>query len=168
MQTIYLAGPGVFRRDAQQWGQQLQAACQRFGLRGLYPLDQTAPADLSPEQTAAWIFAANCALIEQADVILADVRAFRSQSEPDSGTAFEIGYAHALGKPIVLWLPDLNAGISMLDRVGRRYDLADLAVEDFGAPLNLMLWQSAAHVIYRTQAAEAIEDLAIFIENSNT
>ncbi|QLI81454.1 nucleoside 2-deoxyribosyltransferase [Chitinibacter fontanus] len=168
MQTIYLAGPGVFRPDAHNWGLQLQQACQQFGLRGLYPLDQAAPANLSPAKTAAWIFAANCALIRQADAVFADVRAFRSISEPDSGTAFEIGFAHALGKPILLWLPDVPANITMLDRVGQRHDLAGWSVEDFDAPLNLMLWHSASHVIYHTEVLSAIESAANYLNNSTT
>lgn len=168
MQTIYLAGPGVFRPDAQHWGQQLQQACRQFGLRGLYPLDQAAPEHLSPTETAAWIFTENCALIRQSDAIFADVSAFRSISEPDSGTAFEIGYAYALGKPILLWLPDLPANTTMLDRVGQRQDAAGLSVEDFGAPLNLMLWQSAAHVIYHTNLLNAIESAANYLNNSST
>ncbi|WP_373973886.1 nucleoside 2-deoxyribosyltransferase [Chitinibacter sp. SCUT-21] len=168
MQTIYLAGPGVFRPDAHAWGQDLQQYCAEFGLRGLYPLDQAAPADLTAAQAAAWIFQANCDLIRQSDAILADVRAFRSRSEPDSGTAFEIGFAHALGKPILLWLPDLEIGATMLDRVGSHRDEGGLMVEDFGAPLNLMLWQCASAVIYHTHPKLALQEASFFLINSST
>ncbi|WP_047396946.1 nucleoside 2-deoxyribosyltransferase [Chitinibacter sp. ZOR0017] len=160
MQTIYLAGPGVFRPDAAAWGQALQAACAEQGLCGLYPLDQACPADLHGPTAAAWIFQQNCALIQQADAVLADVRAFRSQSEPDSGTAFEIGYAHALGKPIYLWLPDLPAGVDMQTRLAGVTDAQGWHIENFAAPLNLMLWQAATAVIYATDPQSAVEILA--------
>lgn len=48
--------------------------------------------------------------------------------EPDSGTVFEVGFAHALGKPV--------AAVLAMDG---RYDML---IEDFGGPLNLMLSES--------------------------
>ncbi|QLG89182.1 nucleoside 2-deoxyribosyltransferase [Chitinibacter bivalviorum] len=166
MQTFYLAGPGVFRPDAAEWGRRLQQCCQAHDLVGLYPLDQAAPDHLNANDTAAWIFAENCQLIAQADAIFADVRSFRSSSEPDSGTAFEIGYARALGKPIILWLADVNEGQTLRDRIGAEVDSAGMSVEDFCAPLNLMLWHAAEHVIYATEPEEAIGKLSKYLINS--
>ena len=160
MTTVYLAGPGVFRPDALQFGAQLKEYCALNGLTGLFPLDQAAPTDLAGDALSKWIFNANCALIRRADVVLADVSAFRSTSEPDSGTAFEIGFAYALGKPVYLWLPDVPANSGIVDRVGGAVDENGWQVEDFGAPLNLMLWQAATELINVPSAAEAIEILA--------
>ncbi|WP_148713686.1 nucleoside 2-deoxyribosyltransferase [Chitinolyticbacter meiyuanensis] len=164
--SIYLAGPGVFRPDALAWGEQLKAACAEHGFTGLFPLDNAVREGLDSAAQRQWIFEANCALIRQADLVLADMRAFRSASEPDSGTAFEIGYAHALGKPVWLWLPDTAPGATMLDRAahardgaGRPIDQQGWHVEDFGAPLNLMLWQAAAGAFYAVTPREALQQL---------
>ena len=124
-------------------GRATQNACLAHGLQGVYPLDGAAPETLlTPEQKRSWIFAINCKLIRDSDAIFADLRAFRSLSEPDSGTAFELGYAHALGKPVWLWLPDCSPGITLLQRVACTQtahgwqDQDGLIVEDFSAPLN--------------------------------
>ncbi|XZG70520.1 nucleoside 2-deoxyribosyltransferase [Chitinibacteraceae bacterium HSL-7] len=161
---VYLAGPGVFRPDAQRWGEALVAACQTHGLTGLYPLDQQAPAGLSKHDTARWIFEQNCRLIDSADLVLADVRAFRSASEPDSGTAFEIGYASARNKPVWLWLPEAEQDKVMADRVPATghppLDAAGWLIEDFDAPLNLMLWHAASGILYADDIPQAVRRLA--------
>ncbi|MGS1117296.1 nucleoside 2-deoxyribosyltransferase [Castellaniella sp. UC4442_H9] len=142
MTSVYLAGPDVFRPDAIPYGESLKAACRRFGLEGLYPLDNALPPGLSKPQAAAWICQANLALIRRADIVMANLNPFRG-AEPDSGTVFEVGYAAALGKPVWGYLEDARA---IVDRVthrvnpdGRLVDEQGLQVEDFGLPLNLML-----------------------------
>ncbi|WP_454830572.1 nucleoside 2-deoxyribosyltransferase [Paraburkholderia xenovorans] len=97
---IYLAGFDVFRVDALDYGRSLQRMCADAGFEGLYPLDALVPADLSPQEKAAWIYRSNLAAIGRADMVMANVADFRGAGEPDSGTAFEIGFAAALGKPI--------------------------------------------------------------------
>lgn len=90
MTAIYLAGPDVFRPDAEAHGETLKALCAEFGFLGLYPLDHALPADIrEPAAQAAWIYRANVGLIERADCVLANLEPFRG-SEPDSGTAFEV------------------------------------------------------------------------------
>lgn len=170
MKKIYLAGPGVFRTDALEWGARLRAACQQQGLLGLYPLDQSIPPELSDKvQQSQWIFRNNCALIQQADVVLADVRAFRSLSEPDSGTAFEIGYAHALGKPVLLWMPDCTPEVAMHQRMSAQYvngqylDAQGYIIEDFAAPLNLMLWDAASFISAQSEPEAAIAECAQYL-----
>ena len=44
MTAIYLAGPDVFRPDAEAHGEMLKALCAEFGFLGLYPLDHALPA----------------------------------------------------------------------------------------------------------------------------
>ncbi|MGC2041892.1 nucleoside 2-deoxyribosyltransferase [Paraburkholderia caledonica] len=139
---IYLAGFDVFRVDALDHGRSLQRMCADAGFEGLYPLDALAPADLSPQERAAWIYRSNLAAIGRADIVMANVADFRGAGEPDSGTAFEIGYASALGKPIWAYREDVT---ELRERVpcsatvlGNVCDRGYL-VEDFGLPLNLML-----------------------------
>ena len=97
--TLYLAGFDVFREDSIDYGKRLKALCRCYGFDGLYPLDNAAPADLQGPALATWIYQANVALIQRADAVMANVNPFRG-AEPDSGTAFEMGYAVALGKPV--------------------------------------------------------------------
>jgi nucleoside 2-deoxyribosyltransferase len=139
---VYLAGFDVFRRDALEHGARLVAACAQYGFEGVYPLDAEAPADLDGPRKAAWIYRANIDVIRGADIVMANVNDFRGPGEPDSGTAFEIGYAAALGKEI--WAYTTDAG-TLIERVpstpdaqGRVCERGYL-VEDFGLGKNLMI-----------------------------
>lgn len=44
--------------------------------------------------------AANIARLDSADGVIANLRDFRG-TEPDAGTVFEVGYAHARGIPVI-------------------------------------------------------------------
>jgi nucleoside 2-deoxyribosyltransferase len=132
---IYLAGFDVFRPDAVAHGEQLKALCAEFGHIGLFPLDNALPTDLHGAEAARWICNANLALIRQADAVLANFNDFRGH-EPDSGTAFEVGFAVALGKPVWAYLDDDRP---LIEQMGGPVDAQGHAVEDFGLPRNLML-----------------------------
>lgn len=148
MTKAYLAGPDVFRPDALTWAAAARALCRDQGVEALIPLDGEASG-------AAGIYAQNIALIRAADVVLANLNAFRG-AEPDSGTSFEVGYATALGRPVIGYVHD-GAGTAErvarwqgrpLERVaGRLVDCDGLQAEDFGLPLNLMLAVPARIVI---------------------
>jgi nucleoside 2-deoxyribosyltransferase len=140
--TIYLAGFDVFLPDALAQGERLKALCARHGHTGLYPLDHALPPGLGGVAAARWIYQANCALIRRADVVLANLNDFRGH-EPDSGTAFEVGYAAALGKPVVGYLDDDRP---LRAQLGGSHDAQGLLVEDFGLPRNLMLAGAATLV----------------------
>lgn len=143
---VYLAGFDVFRIDAADYGRSLQRLCARFGFEGTFPLDPVAPAGLPPAELAAWIYRVNLAAIGAADVVMANLADFRGAGEPDSGTAFEIGFATALGKdvwgyrdhslPLLRHVPTTMSGAGPV--CGRGF-----LVEDFGLPVNLMLACSA-------------------------
>ncbi|MFW7347836.1 MAG: nucleoside 2-deoxyribosyltransferase [Pigmentiphaga sp.] len=138
---IYLAGPDVFRPDARAHGQRLKAACARHGHEGLFPLDEPVTHAASPDAARA-IYRANLALLERADVVMANLAPFRGQ-EPDSGTAFEIGYAAARGKPVWAYADDTRPLAQRVatgtDAQGRPVDAGGHLVENFGLGLNLML-----------------------------
>lgn len=142
MKKIYLAGPDVFRPDALAWGLSLKALCREFGFEGLFPLDNEAPAGLAGPALADWIYAANLVLIRQCDLVMANLEPFRGY-EPDSGTAFEVGFAAALGRPV--WGYHAPMG-TLRDQVpqqrradGLELDADGQLVEDFGLSRNLML-----------------------------
>ena len=134
----YLAGPGVFRPDALAHGEALKRLCADHGIVGLYPLDS----DSTQPATARHIFAANCAKIERANVVIADLSPFRGP-HADDGTAWEVGYAFAREKPVFSYSADPRP---LMERIGvaasarnRSFDSNGWEIEDFGRPVNLML-----------------------------
>jgi nucleoside 2-deoxyribosyltransferase len=163
--SLYLAGYDVFRPDAIEYGEQLKALCARHGLQGFYPLDKAGPADLTGPELAAWIYRANVALIRQADGVIANLNPFRG-AEPDSGTAFEVGYAVALGKPVWAYSSVASSIVGQV-ATGKsadgnfHVDAQGYTVEDFGMNLNLMLACSATIVIGDVNAclAQIVRDL---------
>lgn len=155
-QKIYLAGPAVFRPDALEHGERLKQLCADMGYVGLFPLDNNCPTHLTGTALARWIRQANLALIREADVVIADLNDFRGQ-EPDSGTAYEAGFASALGKPVIGYMDspqDLRSQIGH-DELG--YDSQGMLVEDFGLPRNLML--AAAHYIVAGDFTDCLKAL---------
>ncbi|WP_317933523.1 nucleoside 2-deoxyribosyltransferase [Halioxenophilus sp. WMMB6] len=104
---IYLAGPEVFLSEPVAAGaekkQMIEAMNSQydwpFRLEGLYPLDNEIP-DFKPDYpTGIRIYQANIAQMNKAHFILANMVRFRGPSM-DVGTAFEMGYASGLGKPV--------------------------------------------------------------------
>jgi nucleoside 2-deoxyribosyltransferase len=164
MSRFYLAGFDVFRPDAKAHGERLKALCASFGHEGLYPLDNAGPPGLAGAALARWIFEANLALIRQADGVLANVNNFRG-AEPDSGTAFEIGFAAALGKPVWAYCEETRPLVQQVASThqadGSWLDAQGLVVEDFGLSRNLMIACAATLVQGDLQAClQAVADQA--------
>lgn len=135
---VYLAGFDVFRADAVEHGEYLKRLCREHGLEGRYPFDNEVAEGLAPAEMAAQICRLNLAMIRDADAVLANLNLFRG-SEPDSGTAFEVGAAVALGKPVWAYFKPQGSMRQWLpgDENGR--DADGYFIEDFGLPRNLML-----------------------------
>lgn len=148
--VLYLAGPDIFRPDGVAEGERLKAICARLGLEGLYPLDGPVLAD-------AGAMRANClALIDRADGVLANISPFRGP-HMDPGTAYEIGYAVARGRPVYLWSAEPRALRARIPDDGSggmpARDGAGLLIEDFGLPENLMIAPPGAVVSPSPEAA---------------
>lgn len=162
---LYLAGPDVFRPDAPAWAEAARQLCAAAGHCALIPLDGV-------ETTASGIYQANIDLIRSADAVLANLNPFRG-CEPDSGTCVEVGFALALGKPVIGYLASDETTTARVERVsgsrlewrdGRPFDQAGLYVEDFGLPLNLMLAVPARIVVGGLDAAvQAISAAAVAV-----
>ncbi len=135
---IYLAGFDVFRSDAIEHGRYLRALCDAEGLEGLYPFDNDVVAGQTPHETAALICNANMAMLRRSDAVLANLEAFRGV-EPDSGTAFEVGMAVALGKPVWAYFEPCGSLREQIPHDAEGYDAQGFQVEDFQLPRNLML-----------------------------
>lgn len=142
---IYLAGPDVFRPDAIEYGKTLSDMVRNAGHIPLFPSDNKFPEN-SPDLSKQ-IFDANVNMIKDCDVVLANLDDFRGD-EPDSGTAWEVGFAHALGKRIIGYRKDSK---SMLEKIadGKNIDRDEngMIIEDFGFPLNLMLVHSMDYLV---------------------
>ncbi len=162
---IYLAGPDVFLPDAGAALEAKQAICAEAGFEGVSPLDGPPVAD------AMAIFAKCEAAMDRSDAILADMTPFRGPGM-DAGTAYEVGYMRARGKPVFAYSNDPRA---YADRVvdarweadGSLVDGLGRSVEDFGLAENLMLVGAAAAfgagVIIPQQApADPLRDLGAF------
>ena len=149
----YLAGPEVFRADAREVAAARKALCASYGVEALHPFDQALDG-LAPEAMAGAIFRANVAMMRDADVVIADLTPFRSPSA-DPGTAFELGFAFALGLPVYGFSespeplfertvgPTARASLEVLED-GRTLHSDGLVVEDFGHADNLMLLEAIA------------------------
>ncbi|MAK55103.1 MAG: nucleoside 2-deoxyribosyltransferase [Pusillimonas sp.] len=157
MKKVYLAGPDVFRVDSIEWGRHLKQLCHEAGLEGLYPLDNEISHIGSPYETARAIALANMNMIRQADGVVANLQWFRGK-EPDSGTAFEVGAAIALNKPVWAYFPEQGSLKDQIETDKNGFDADGLLVEDFGLPRNLMMasqWAGCSHSVQ-----EAIWEMA--------
>ena len=151
---VYLAGPGVFHPDADELAKELRGLCNRHGLDGLWP----AEGDRGILRTSRAIFEANIRLLRSADAVIAEISPFRGPNV-DDGTAWEIGFACALEKPVFAWTnhPDPLAwrieGRTAEDGVLRDRD--GCMIEDFAAPANLMIAEACRSISSRPEAAIA-------------
>ncbi|MCQ9154361.1 nucleoside 2-deoxyribosyltransferase [Acidomonas methanolica] len=118
---IYLAGDLVFRRDALALFARLKTICAACGLEGLAPFDgQKEAMGLPPgRETILKIVAADRALMDGCDAGLFCIDPFRRSPEMDPGTAVEIGYMLALGKPLEAWTTDPRPYAEKVDHYWR-------------------------------------------------
>ena len=171
MTRIYLAGPDVFLPDAVDIGRRKVALCARYGVSGLYPLDNVI--DVAAKHASLEIFRGNEAMMIEADAIIANLTPFRGPGA-DAGTVYELGYMAGRGK---LCLGYSNDPSSYADRVGeftevisrdgRLVDASGLTVEDFGLTDNLMMIHAldlhgCALVTPRQAPADIWHDLTAF------
>ncbi|CAM3927421.1 Nucleoside 2-deoxyribosyltransferase [Paracidovorax anthurii] len=162
---IYLAGPDVFDPRGAQVFAQLKAWCAQEGLEGVAPTDAQVEGDGGGDALAQRIYEGNIRLIREADGVAANLAAFRGL-EPDSGTVFEVGYAIALGKPVVGYgVPPESYEARVCaampcvrdDQGVAREQGSGWMVEGLGQRLNLMLARSVA---LEPTAREALARLA--------
>jgi nucleoside 2-deoxyribosyltransferase len=158
---VYLAGPEVFFPDPHKAGERLKAICAAHDFEGVFPLDDPPDMDgLEGWEATDAIFNANIDKIDSCEAMIANLSPFRGPGM-DAGTAYEIGYASALGKFIVGWSSDHRDYIERvrefyagrLDRSDQWRDPNRLEVEDFGEPENLMITSAVIDVTSDFEAA---------------
>jgi nucleoside 2-deoxyribosyltransferase len=105
---VYLAGPMVFDPDPFAIFDRMKALCREQGLAGVAPLDgQIGLENAAPGRPLLErIVRADIALMDEVDAGVFCLDGFRRGPEMDAGTAFEVGYMKALGKPIAGWTRD--------------------------------------------------------------
>ena len=130
MAKIYLAGP-LFSLAEQSFNAELARFLEGEGFEVWLPQEHEPRSN-----TAQAIFAMDVEAIDRADMVVACM----DGPDPDSGTAWECGYAYAKGKPIVCYRTDFR-----------------ISGDPKGAPSNLMLSESATsrfEVPFRTKTPE--------------
>jgi nucleoside 2-deoxyribosyltransferase len=168
---IYLAGPDVFLPDALEVGRQKVAICARYGLEGLYPLDNTI--DLASGAASLAIFRGNAAMMDGCDAIIANLTPFRGPGA-DAGTVYELGYMAGKARLCLGYSNDPGSYAdrarrftTVTTRAGFLVDSDGLTVEDFGLPDNLMMIHAldeygCSLVTPREPTADLWHDLAAF------
>ncbi|RXJ67931.1 nucleoside 2-deoxyribosyltransferase [Halarcobacter ebronensis] len=152
MKKIYIAGPDVFEKNSIQIGKKYVNLCKKYGFIGLYPLDNRIDFNQDKQKIAQDIFIANKKLIEECDIVIANLNSFRGY-ECDSGTVWECGYAAGLKKEVYAYLQregdyiDQFSAEEKVEEAGSFYDLNNKAIEDFNYPLNQMLSCSIKKII---------------------
>jgi nucleoside 2-deoxyribosyltransferase len=174
---IYLAGPDVFLLDAADLFAAKRKICADYGFIGVAPVDSETDVSMLPKHAAAMqISADNEDKIRCCDLLIANLTPFRGPSA-DVGTAYEIGFARALGLPVYGYS---NVAGSLLERTraaledqvkeraaGGLEDADGMLIEDFDGVDNLMLdgaveASGSPIVINPTPAERRFVDLAGF------
>jgi nucleoside 2-deoxyribosyltransferase len=94
---LYFAGP-LFTTPERTWNAEVTAALRAAGHEVFLPQEQ------EPGKDGRGIFATDVGGIDAADAVVA----IMDGPDPDSGTAWEVGYAFAARKPILLVRTDLR------------------------------------------------------------
>lgn len=168
---IYLAGPEVFHPDALAIGRAKIEVAAAAGFEGLFPLDTQLPLNgLPATEQARRISLANEALMRSCDLLIANLTPFRGVSM-DAGTAYEIGYMRALGRPVLGYSNVAGDYRRRAEAFRKRgipdgdCDRPDCEIEDFGMSENLMIavaiLESGGSIVDRDLGSD-MRDLAAF------
>lgn len=145
----YIAGSHVFwpKHEQEEFYNTIDQLSEKYGFEALVPKDGDVIAD-SKAKLAMLIYHKNIEMIKESDLVIADITSFRGVSA-DAGTIYEIGYARALNKPVVMWTDDTDVKwlgyarnyqealpVEYKERIMRK---DKYSVEDFGLVDNLMI-----------------------------
>jgi nucleoside 2-deoxyribosyltransferase len=174
---VYLAGPDVFLANAREISVRKRAICARQGLLGVFPADEEDSCDPALP-LAEWGIAISRAMervMQGCDAMIVNLTPFRGPSA-DVGSAYEMGFMRALGRPIFGYSNDARP---FLDRVadccggvrtrptGEHEDRDGMTIERFTLHDNLMLAggvvaSGGCFVAEATPHAERYTSLAAF------
>jgi nucleoside 2-deoxyribosyltransferase len=147
---VYLAGPEVFLANAREIGLRKRMICEHHGLIGIFPADEEDACDPSLPLRERGL-ALSCAMeraMRSCDALIANLTPFRGPSA-DVGSAYEMGFMRALGRPIFAYTHDdlpffdrvvhFCGGASRKRATGGHEDADGMAIEPFTLRDNLML-----------------------------
>ena len=152
MKKIYIAGPDIFERDSIEIGKRYIELCSKYGFEGFYPFNNLIDSKENKKQAAQDIYQANKKLIDECDIIIANINSFRGK-ESSSGTVWECGYASAIGKEIYAYLFRPTTYVQQFietEKLGHKDGFCDLQgriIENFDYPVNLMLACSIKEIV---------------------
>ncbi|NJR66126.1 MAG: nucleoside 2-deoxyribosyltransferase [Leptolyngbyaceae cyanobacterium CRU_2_3] len=136
---IYLAGPDVFLPEPLKAAKAKQDICAKYGFEGLFPFDQELDfSTLSLFEAGMAIYRSNVILMDRCDLIVANMTPFRGPSM-DVGTAFEMGYMAAKGKPVFGYSNEGRLYVDRVPAVTPGWDQQGQSIEPFEMHDNLML-----------------------------
>jgi nucleoside 2-deoxyribosyltransferase len=106
----YFVGPAAYSKDASDLRRQAAALCRHHGMQCFWPSEYYLLPDGRDQETVSLggddnvdapvlIYRSLCGNIRDAHAIVADISPFRGP-HLDAQTAFALGFAHALNKPI--------------------------------------------------------------------
>ena len=97
MATVYLAG-ALFSRAERDFNKQLQQMMLRIGFSVFLPQEDAEDnASQRDDRNHSSIFSGCLGGLKKSDIVVAVLEG----TDVDSGTAWELGYAYAVGKPII-------------------------------------------------------------------
>jgi nucleoside 2-deoxyribosyltransferase len=138
----YLAGPDVFLPNAVEHARRKVVICAKYGIVGCSPLNEDIETLSTMANQDAWraIFAKDLAMMEECDIIIANLTPFRGASA-DAGTLIEVGWFLGRGKPIFGYS---NSAVPFIERSRIQTEaipdpISGLSVEGFGLLDNLMI-----------------------------
>lgn len=134
---VYLAGP-LFTQAEVNWNKAFAEALTKRGYSVILPQETARPFVSETGIDAKGIFNRNRDDLESADVVIAIL----DGADVDSGTAWEVGYAFARGKPVLGIRTDFRRGGDATD-----------------APVNLMISESVIHIVVAAPGT-SMRDLA--------
>jgi nucleoside 2-deoxyribosyltransferase len=114
---VYLAGPDVFLVNARDVGARKKAICARHGLTGVFPTDEDAALGLalSRSEQGLAISRAMESVMQSCDAMIVNLTPFRGPSA-DVGSAYEMGFMRALGRPIYAYTNDARPFFAVWQR----------------------------------------------------
>lgn len=147
---LYLAGPEVFLPDAPARAKVQRDLCRRYGFIPLHPMDNNLDLGRRGMKVAMRIQRGDVRQVIACDIVVANCNPFRGICM-DDGTAYELGYGNALGKPSYGYIQE-DIPLSMRTRrdypcTKRRRRHKSIVVDregyevtdDFGTRINLMM-----------------------------
>ena len=144
---LYLAGPEVFLPNAAEYAERQRELCRKYGFIGLHPMDNNIDITDTSYHTAVKIYRGDVNQIRGCNILVANCKSFRG-ALIDDGTAYELGFGNALGKPSYGYIDRRTSYGKNLQDCGEALFLCSpqltdrdgfLVTEDFGTIINLMM-----------------------------